>query len=1059
MNDKRNEQSRLYVPLSERAKELECLFMVEERLTDIDSTLGEAIEAVLTAIPAGWQYPDICRAQLFFEGELYRNEDFELTPWRLTAPVKVLDRDFGRLEVCYLEERPDEDIGAFFIEEQRLLGTIADRLAHFILHKRIDSLRDRWEKSRRGDRRSTWRASLQLLRASDKELYLRIARKMLNHLYSQGVEEAREILQKAQLWADPDSLSGEVNVAGRHHRSDQAILLSDQPFELAADHLKGSEILALVQKWLLEDRAGFFINILANPRSSLNEIAEAIRRYHHIVADGTGLPMSTIRGLRVSLARRFLTEQLDFLKVAKDYIKITDMEEQLDRMILPADSQGKLGGKSAGLLLAKRILEECTDDDHPVGEVHVPRTWYIASDAVMDFISHNDLEDVIETKFKDVDQIRQEYPNLVQLFKDSIHPPDFVRGLSLALDEFGDVPLIIRSSSLLEDRLGTAFSGKYKSLFLANQGDKRGRLDAALDAIAEIYASTFGPDPIEYRLDRGLLEFSEEMGILIQEVVGHRAGKYWLPAFAGVAFSNNEFRWSKRIKREDGIVRLVPGLGTRAVDRVADDYPVLAVPGQPGLRATSSVEEQLRYSPKYIDVINLESNRFETLELSALLKEIGEEFPALDQIFSLFAGERLQKLVPLLYSPEDDDPVATFTGLLEETPFLEQLRNMLGELEARLGTPVDLEFAHDGERFFLLQCRPQSQAGEDGPAPIPRDLPEADRLFTAHRYVSNGWMPDLTHIIYVDPDAYGELPDRESMLRVGRAVGRLNKLLPRRQFILMGPGRWGSRGDIQLGVSVSYADISNTAMLVEIARSKGGYVPDVSFGTHFFQDLVESRIRYLPLYPDDEGAVFNESFFRDTSNLLAELLPEFGDLAAVVKVIDVAAASDGRILRVHLNAELDEALAFLTEADSVQEPAENSSEPRQLAPAQHWRWRRRMAERLALDLDAERFGVEAVYLHGSVKNANANADSDIDLLIHFSGDPAQRAELTCWLDGWSRALSEMNALRTGHRKAGIIDARIVTEVEIAGGDELAAKIGAVMDAAVRLPLGGEAGNG
>ncbi len=164
-------------------------------------------------------------------------------------------------------------------------------------------------------------------------------------------------------------------------------------------------------------------------------------------------------------------------------------------------------------------------------------------------------------------------------------------GLAQALDELGDRPLIVRSSSLLEDRMGSAFSGKYKSLFLANRGTKAERLAALLDAVAEVYASVFSPDPIQYRTERGLLEHNEEMGIMVQEVVGQKAGRYFLPAFAGVAFSHNELRWSPRIRREDGLVRLVPGLGTRAVDRLADDYPVLAAPGQPGLRVNVTPED------------------------------------------------------------------------------------------------------------------------------------------------------------------------------------------------------------------------------------------------------------------------------------------------------------------------------------------------------------------------------------------------------------------------------------------------------------------------------------
>ena len=120
----------------------------------------------------------------------------------------------------------------------------------------------------------------------------------------------------------------------------------------------------------------------------------------------------------------------------------------------------------------------------------------------------------------------------------------------------------MRSSSLLEDRCGTAFSGKYKSLFLANQGSKEERLDALMDADRRGLRLDLRPRPDRVpRASAACSTFHEEMGILIQEVVGTRVGRYFLPAFAGVAFSNNEFRWSPRIQREDGLVRLVPGAG------------------------------------------------------------------------------------------------------------------------------------------------------------------------------------------------------------------------------------------------------------------------------------------------------------------------------------------------------------------------------------------------------------------------------------------------------------------------------------------------------------------
>ena len=113
--------------------------------------------------------------------------------------------------------------------------------------------------------------------------------------------------------------------------------------------------------------------------------------------------------------------------------------------------------------------------------------------------------------------------------------------------------------------------------------------------------------------------------------------------------------------------------------------------------------------------------------------------------------------------------------------------------------------------------------------------------------------------------------------------------------------RWGSRGDIKLGVPVGYSDISNTAALVEVARKKANYVPEPSFGTHFFQDLVESNIKYIPLYPDDPGTVFNEIILLGTSNILADILPEFAYLDKVIRVIDVANSFDGKALHINID--------------------------------------------------------------------------------------------------------------------------------------------------------------
>jgi len=236
---------------------------------------------------------------------------------------------------------------------------------------------------------------------------------------------------------------------------------------------------------------------------------------------------------------------------------------------------------------------------------------------------------------------------------------------------------------------------------------------------------------------------------------------------------------------------------------------------------------------------------------------------------------------------------------------------LLNVLQEAFGHAVDIEFAHDGTDLYLLQCRLQSYRGESLPAEIPHNIPLDKILFSARRHITNGSISNITHIVYVSPQKYSELANHQDLFAVGRVVGRLNQVLPRRKFILMGPGRWGSRGDIKLGVSVTYADICNTSMLIEIARKQHDFMPDPSFGTHFFQDLVEANILYLPLYPDDPGVVFNEKFFEEQENSLPALLPEFASLADVVHVIDVSAVTHESVITVLMNADLEEGVALL----------------------------------------------------------------------------------------------------------------------------------------------------
>jgi predicted nucleotidyltransferase len=183
------------------------------------------------------------------------------------------------------------------------------------------------------------------------------------------------------------------------------------------------------------------------------------------------------------------------------------------------------------------------------------------------------------------------------------------------------------------------------------------------------------------------------------------------------------------------------------------------------------------------------------------------------------------------------------------------------------------------------------------------------------------------------------------------------------------------------------------------------------------------------------------------------MLPEFAHLADTVRVIDVPSVTDGRVLKVLFNADLDEALAHIGDPGSETGGGQPAIEKRAREPLQYWQWRLRMAERIAAETDPEKFGAVGVYVFGSTKNATAGPASDIDMLFHVRGTEEQRRSLTDWLEGWGKCLSELNYLRTGYRTENLLDAHLVTDEDIANKDSYAAKIGAVTDAARELRIG------
>lgn len=1047
---------KLFEALQERAKELNCLYRIEEVIATLDITLDEVIKKTIEVIPPGWQYVDICYVKIVLENQIYTSDNFKETEWVLSSDIKVQDHIIGNINIYYSAKRPDSDFGPFLKEEVKLARTIADRIGNFILHSQMKELITGLHSAQRDisdKNKSEWQVIIELLKKTDRNLYVSISQKMLNHLCWTGVNEAEDLLKRtSQIYKSDDvELFEESNVSYGRKPISFPLDLSTEVFQIASKNLSNDDLLQLIQNWMHEEKLSFLIQVI-NRNLPLSEVADAIRRYYHTVIKEDNVTIPNEKGITVSLVRRFLSDQLDYLNISKDYIKIFDFYDLIKSLIFANESHGKLGGKSAGMFLASRIIKKHAKDNKDLGEVKVPKTWFITSDMVLHFMHYNNLEGIVEQKYKDLEQVRFEYPHIIYTFKNSQFPSEMIQALSVALDSLEDKPLIVRSSSLLEDRVGSAFSGKYKSVFIANQGSKEKRLQELMDAIAEVYASTFGPDPIEYRKERGLIDFGEEMGVMVQEVVGKQVGDYFFPAFAGVAFSQNEFRWSPRIKKEDGLVRMVPGLGTRAVDRLSNDYPILFSPGQPNLKVNVSVDDVLRYSPKYIDVINLKKNRFESIEIKNLIKTTGYDMPYLKDIVSVFEEGHLRTPIASTIDVDEDDLIVTFDGLFERSSFKKQINAMLQTLQKTLNYPVDIEFAHDGENLYLLQCRAQSTSESVSGIPIPKDLPIEKTIFSANKFITDAYISNITHIVYVDPDQYNQVDDHNKFLEIGRAISNLNKLLPKRQFILIGPGRWGSRGDIKLGVKVKYSDINNTVALIEVARQKGNYVPDLSFGTHFFQDLVEAKIKYLPLYPDNENIIFNEKILMNNNNLLFKLLPQYKYLENIIYVTDISSIFKGNIANLLMNGDIEEAICFIShpkEIDSYREMTEFYEPP---TKETSWKWRYQIVENLAAQIDPELFGVKDIYLFGSTKNATARAGSDVDLLIHIDDNKNKLELLKKWLEGWSLCMSHFNYLKTGYETNGLLDIHFITDKDIKNKNSFALKINAVTDPAKKLKL-------
>ncbi|NJN43547.1 MAG: hypothetical protein HC806_01605 [Anaerolineae bacterium] len=359
------------------------------------------------------------------------------------------------------------------------------------------------------------------------------------------------------------------------------------------------------------------------------------------------------------------------------------------------------------------------------------------------FMTMNGLLHWNDEKYKAEEEIRADYQRICEEYLAGEFPTDILDRLANMLEALGNSPVIVRSSSQLEDNFGFSFAGKYDSYFLPNQGTPKENLIALTEAIARIYASTLNPDALLYRRSKGLQDYDERMAILVQVVVGEKMGDYFLPHGAGVAFSRNLYRWSPRIEREDGFMRLVWGLGTRAVDSIGNDYPRLVALGQPNLRPDSSPQAIRHYSQQFVDLIDLKENSFKTLPV----KEVFEpNYKPLRLLAQIYRDGFVSSIRSTVLREDMEKLILTFDPLLRRTLMPDQMRRLLQTLEGVYKMPVDLEFTieiddfqsqHPVSRITIVQCRPQSQM-QDRQMRLPKSVNPDDVLISTRRMVPQG---------------------------------------------------------------------------------------------------------------------------------------------------------------------------------------------------------------------------------------------------------------------------------------------------------------------------------
>lgn len=590
--------------------------------------------------------------------------------------------------------------------------------------------------------------------------------------------------------------------------------------------------------------------------------------------------------------RSYLINILKSHRNEQDRGKIVNFEESaiLEESNIVSFASGSLGGKGRGLAFVNSLIYNFRFSELIKGvNIRTPVTGIIGTEEYDVFLEINKLYDVIYNETS--------YDRIKQLFLEGNLSYNLEKKLRIFL-RMVNRPIAIRSSSLFEDSLMQPFSGIFGTYLLPNNHPGFDvRLQQATDAIKLVFASIFSDNAKTYfeSLDNKIEE--EKMAIVLQEVVGNQYGDYYYPHISGTAQSHNFYPVS-HMKPEEGFSVIAIGLGQYVMEgeqayRFSPVYPDLDIISNKDLYRNSQLKfYAVNMSKPEVNLLEGEDAGLIKLDISE-----AEKHGNLKHCASVYDVDN-DRIIPGIEKP--GPRIVNFANILKYNymPLAEALKTTLDVVKEALGCPVEIEFAIDLNRdknnlpsFYLLQIKPLF--GNENDYSIEHEkINDKDIFLSSGKSMGNGRIDTITDIICIRTGNFDKMKTRE----MAAGIDKLNsKMLKRgKKYVLIGPGRWGTR-DRFIGIPVVWPQISNAAVIVEMSME--GFPLDASLGSHFFHNLTAMNVGYFSVNhtsPDDfirmdmldEGKLVEDTvFFRhiEFSNPIRILMDGRKGMALILK--------------------------------------------------------------------------------------------------------------------------------------------------------------------------------